>query len=80
MNQRLGLLTLLCGLLSACTQTQAPPRQSLGMANPASAFCLAQGGSLSIKTTSDGDIGLCTLADGQVIEEWAYYRAHHSGS
>ncbi len=78
MNERLRLLTLLCGLLSACAQTETPSPQAIGLANPASAFCLAQGGQLSILTSPDRAIGMCTLANGQVIEEWAYYRQHHA--
>jgi putative hemolysin len=37
-----------------------------GMSNPASDFCIKNGGKLEIRTSP-----------GRKIEEWAYYRAHH---
>ncbi len=55
-------------LLAACTQ-QAE------IANPASTYCEEQGGSLEIRTAGDGSqAGYCTLKNGTVCEEWAYYR------
>lgn len=46
-----------------------------GLANPASVFCVAMGGTLSIEDTADGQVGMCALPDGTSVEEWAYYRA-----
>ncbi|WP_372512681.1 DUF333 domain-containing protein [Mycobacterium yunnanensis] len=47
----------------------------MGVPNPASVYCLGRGGSLEI-TTGDpaGEIGLCHLPDGRVVEEWELYR------
>jgi putative hemolysin len=47
------------------------------MANPASVYCAAQGGKLSIENQSAGQVGICTLPDGTQIEEWALYRRDH---
>jgi len=47
--------------------------QTVGMANPASVYCTEQGGSLEIKDEEDGQVGYCTLANGEVCEEWAYF-------
>lgn len=58
-------------LLTACAQ------QSVGMANPASVYCKEKGGSLTIKTTDKGQIGICQLPDGTQIEEWELYRRDH---
>jgi uncharacterized protein len=46
--------------------------------NPASVFCAQSGGRSEILRTAGGaEIGICVLAGGQIVEEWAYYRAHH---
>jgi len=45
------------------------------MANPASTNCIDKGGSLELVTDeSGGQKGMCTLKDGTVCEEWAYFR------
>lgn len=46
--------------------------------NPASAFCAAQGGTVTMVTTADGaQAGRCRLADGTEVDEWEYYRSEH---
>ncbi|WP_299791729.1 DUF333 domain-containing protein [uncultured Shewanella sp.] len=47
------------------------------MSNPASDYCIAQGGELEIVNDADGQHGLCTLPSGEVVEEWALYRRDH---
>lgn len=47
----------------------------VGMPNPASVFCESMGGTLSIETTTRGQVGYCTLPDGSRTEEWGYFRA-----
>jgi putative hemolysin len=64
-------------LLGACggddddspTDTTAP-----AIANPASEFCVAQGGSIEIVDEAGGQIGYCDLPDGSRVEEWEYFR------
>jgi putative hemolysin len=54
-----------------------PPAHAI--ANPASVFCVKQGGRLEIRTgPGGGQIGMCILPDGRTVEEWAYYRSMHS--
>lgn len=43
------------------------------IANPASVFCNENGGSLEIRNTTEGQIGVCKFSDGTVCEEWDYY-------
>ncbi|MBX3016233.1 MAG: DUF333 domain-containing protein, partial [Caldilineaceae bacterium] len=59
------------GLLVACAPVTAP---SVGMANPASENCVAQGGTLEIRQGTDGEVGYCLFADGSQCEEWAFMR------
>jgi len=47
----------------------------IGLANPASSYCLQQGYTLEIRTDTDGSqYGVCTFPDGSECEEWAYFR------
>jgi len=45
------------------------------IANPASVYCVQQGGKIEIVETKKGQIGICVLPDGRRIEEWKFYRA-----
>lgn len=47
----------------------------IGMSNPASDFCIQQGGKLEIRQEAAGEVGYCHLPDGRVVEEWAFFRA-----
>ncbi len=55
--------------------TTTPTSGSVQIANPASEFCIAQGGTLEIVDETDGQVGYCTLADGTRVEEWEYFRS-----
>jgi putative hemolysin len=71
-------------LVSACSHPPtpspapagAPPK--VGMANPASVFCIQQGGKLRMVKTALGEHAMCVLPDGREIEEWAFFRQHHT--
>ncbi len=67
-------------LLAGCSITQSPDSNSalLGTANPASAYCINQGGKLEIRNETNGQVGYCHLKNGQVVEEWEYFRANQS--
>lgn len=47
------------------------------IANPASVYCIEQGGKLEIVRTEKGDVGWCVLPDGRHIEEWRFFRARN---
>lgn len=66
------LFSLLAMTLGACTTTPQSNGDSpqLGMANPASAYCVSQGGKLELRNESNGQVGYCHLKNGQVVEEW----------
>jgi putative hemolysin len=45
------------------------------MANPASEYCIEQGGTLEIiEDETGGEIGMCTLPNGIICEEWSLFR------
>lgn len=63
-----------CGSGSGSSDTTNPG--GTGIANPASEFCIAQGGTLDIVDEEAGQVGYCTLPDGTRVEEWEYFRAN----
>lgn len=71
MKRLLGISALF--MLPACSPPE--PAQSIGMPNPASAYCVKRGGKLEIRSTQGGQVGYCHLPDGRVVEEWALFRA-----
>lgn len=48
--------------------------QLVGLANPASTFCVATGGELVISDSASGQTGICLYSGGLAIEEWTLYR------
>jgi putative hemolysin len=53
----------------------APTAAPAGIANPASTYCVEQGGTSDIRTAEDGSqSGVCTFPDGSECEEWAFFR------
>jgi len=57
-------LALIVILLAGCTTK---------MANPASTYCIEQGGKLEIRSNEQGQYGVCIMPTGE-CEEWAFYR------
>jgi putative hemolysin len=51
------------------------PAGAAQMANPASAYCEKNGGSVEFQQDAGGNVtGVCVFPDGTECEEWAYYR------
>ena len=73
------LSTAALAALAACSADKAGQESpAVGTANPASEFCVKQGGKLEMKKDKDGgEYALCHLPDGSVVEEWEYFRSHH---
>lgn len=81
----IALITLV-SIVTACggddespsSSSNAVPDTSVapGIANPASEFCVEQGGTVEIVEEADGQVGYCLLPDGSRVEEWEYFRAN----
>ena len=50
------------------------PDAPISMPNPASQYCVDQGGELEIRDEADGQVGYCLFPDGSECEEWSFYR------
>jgi hypothetical protein len=59
-------------------QIQEAPSPDIRMANPASTYCIEQGGRLEIMHDAAGEVGFCYLPSGRICEEWALYRGECS--
>jgi putative hemolysin len=70
------LLVLTAAVLAGCAvDTTAEQPADTGLANPASEYCVEQGGRVEIRTDADGgEQGFCVFSDGSECEEWAYFR------
>lgn len=81
MIKRILCVSFLLSSLTACAtpQNNVADMPKLGMANPASEYCVKQGGKLEIKNEQNGQVGYCHLANGQVIEEWKLFRTDQAG-
>lgn len=75
----LALFAVACGSDDEPSDTTTAPTAdtaSTGIANPASEFCVAQGGTVEIETADDGsEVGYCVLPDGSRVDEWEYFRS-----
>jgi len=47
--------------------------QNVGLANPASVYCVNNNGTLEMREDEKGQYGVC-IKNGKECEEWAYYR------
>lgn len=78
MNKSIFLSLYCAGLLTACVGDGLPAPTSqptVGIANPASQFCVKQGGKVEIRQKADGSqYGMCHFPDGRVVEEWENFR------
>ncbi|HCM9117727.1 DUF333 domain-containing protein [Enterobacter asburiae] len=73
------LLLALALPLAACTAKPTPPDapkppHAIGMANPASVYCLEKGGEQIPVQSPQGVRTECKLPGGEVIDEWTLYR------
>jgi len=69
----LGIFALFL-IISGCAQKTGTGNRTQ-IANPASVYCEEQGGTLEIRTASDGSqAGYCVFENGNECEEWAFYR------
>lgn len=74
--KNITILAVLAISVAACSsiQTTDSKQAKLGLANPASQYCVDQGGKLEIVKEANGEVGYCHLANGEKVEEWALFR------
>ncbi len=72
-NIIIGIIIIaIVGIIYFVTAT----KNEVGLANPASVFCIDNGGKLEIRTDSTGgQVGFCVFNDKSECDEWAYFRS-----
>ncbi|MFA4906797.1 MAG: DUF333 domain-containing protein [archaeon] len=61
--------------LNSAGNPSSPPDNNSSIANPASVYCLQQGGKLEIrKDANENEFGVCVFPNGSECEEWSYFR------
>lgn len=68
-------MILPAAFVAAATLASADGATLPVLANPASVYCVQQGGRLVIRRGPKGETGICVLPDGRRIEEWKFFRA-----
>ena len=71
---------ILIGIFSCTTADSGNSnvKKPIGMPNPASKYCVDQGGQSISKKDEDGNsYGVCKFKDGTEIDEWEYFRQNH---
>jgi uncharacterized protein len=72
----LGIAALALVAVAGCGDDDEPSdTTTAGLANPASEFCVEQGGEVEIVSEAAGEVGYCNLPDGTRVEEWEYFRS-----
>lgn len=76
-------VVVLVAVLAACgddDDEDEPSQTTTALANPASVFCVEQGGEVEIVDEEGGQVGYCILPDGTRIEEWEYFEQQTGGT
>lgn len=71
----------LVAILTGCAQSESASgpasQRHIGMANPASVYCISQKGQLDNVNTAKGVASYCTLPSGERVDEWVLFRRDH---
>lgn len=78
MKKHLILASGLTSVALFATGCQSTSPHAIGMANPASTYCVNQGGQSFIKKDAQGaEVGYCRLPNGAIVEEWDFFRKNN---
>ena len=72
---RLVAALVIGAVVGGCGDDAEPSPTTVAIANPASVYCVEQGGEVEIVDEADGQRGYCLLPDGSSVDEWELYRS-----
>lgn len=78
--KKLYVILLFTGLTACASVKNNTDNMNIkaGMPNPASKYCIEQGGKLEIRKDKNGSsYGVCMFKDGTEEEEWEYFRKNN---
>ncbi|ENM5735032.1 DUF333 domain-containing protein [Vibrio mimicus] len=66
-------------ILTGCArqENEYTVKEYTSMANPASVYCVEQGGELEMVTEDAQRVTYCVTKQGEKIEQWEYFRQNH---
>ncbi|ENO8415961.1 DUF333 domain-containing protein [Vibrio mimicus] len=66
-------------ILTGCArqENEYTVKEYTSMANPASVYCVEQGGELEMVTEDALRVTYCVTKQGDKIEQWEYFRQNH---
>ncbi len=73
----LMMAMVVTAVLSGCATSDT---EYTSAANPASVYCVQQGGKLEAFTENGGRVTYCVLSDDERVEQWQFYRDNHEQS
>lgn len=80
-QKKIKLYFCLIFFLTGCSlsnfNTKPMPNQ---LANPASTYCIEQGGTIEMRETKNDTAGFCLFSDGSICDEWQFFRQECSPS
>ncbi|ENM5835146.1 DUF333 domain-containing protein [Vibrio metoecus] len=67
-------------LLTGCArqENEYTVKEYTSMANPASVYCVEQGGKLEMVTEDGQRVTYCVTPAGERMEQWEYFRKNHA--
>jgi uncharacterized protein len=76
MRCRAAVIILVAVVMTGCADAEINDIEPTpGVANPASEYCVEEGGQVEIREDAQGgEFGVCTFDDGSECEEWELYR------
>jgi putative hemolysin len=73
-----ALMTLITAMSACASQENLEKPKPVGLANPASTYCISLGGKRETRKDAAGnESSVCHLPDGTVIDEWQLFRQDH---
>jgi putative hemolysin len=77
-HNRAALMMLTITMSACASQENVEQPKRVGLANPASTYCISLGGKRETRTDAAGnESSACHLPDGSIIDEWALFRRDH---
>ncbi|CAM2981525.1 DUF333 domain-containing protein [Vibrio mytili] len=82
MKQKSLMLTLTVMTVAGCSTYEGATRDTeyTSAANPASVYCVQQGGELKMLSENGERVTHCVFSEDESIEQWEYFRQHHQSS
>jgi uncharacterized protein len=62
-------------LFAACAPAPVRTLPQVGLANPSAIYCAQKGGRVEIQRDDRGEVGLCRLPDGRLVDAKSYFEA-----